>query len=278
MEREALIQRLKPIRASFTRICNGIKLEIEKENPDEEFIRSKLTTLERLSDELRSYDIQILDSEYSSEEQFNSEWESVEEYKEKLDLIKVKVEMFFSRQIAQSVASVRLNLLEQLKICGPVTSLQPGPWIEEMKQKGITVSDVGRKDLKIEILIGADVAGALLTGKVHKLENGLVAVESLLGWTVMGRINYYTSESNVSMSSLITSMLVHSSDIENLWKLEALGITDSKENRSDVELQEAVWDHFHKTLKRSEDRYEISLPWINEKDKLPSNREVAKKD
>ncbi|XP_055950873.1 uncharacterized protein LOC129984959 [Argiope bruennichi] len=173
--------------------------------------------------------------------------------------------------------SRRLNLLEQLKICGPVTSLQPGPWIEEMKQKGITISDVGRKDLKIEILIGADVAGALLTGKVHKLENGLVAVESLLGWTVMGRINYYTSESNVSMPSLITSMLVHSSDIENLWKLEALGITDSKENRSDIELQEAVWYHFHKTLKRSEDRYEISLPWINEKDKLPSNREVAKK-
>ncbi|KAF8791299.1 hypothetical protein HNY73_006187 [Argiope bruennichi] len=72
-------------------------------------------------------------------------------------------------------------------------------------------------------------------------------------------------------------MLVHSSDIENLWKLKALGITDSKENRSDVELQEAVWDHFHKTLNRTEDRYEVSLSWINEKDKLPSNREVAKK-
>ncbi|KAF8794459.1 hypothetical protein HNY73_002439 [Argiope bruennichi] len=244
MEMEVLIQRRKPIRASFTRIYNGIKFEIDKENPDEEFLRSKLTTLKRLADELRSYDIQILDSRYSSEEQFNSEWESVEEYKEKLDLIQVKVEMFFSRQIAQSVArtaeeigchsngtetlihalfggattkrethkryevslsslygnySRRLNLLEQLKICGPVTSLQPGPWIEEMKQKGITVSDVGRKDLKIEILIGADVAGALLTGKVHKLENGLVAVESLLGWTVMGRINYYSSKSNVSI-------------------------------------------------------------------------------
>ncbi|KAF8766346.1 TRPL translocation defect protein 14 like protein [Argiope bruennichi] len=70
MEMEALIQRRKPFRASFTRICNGIKLEIDKENPDEEFVRSKLTTLERLSEELRSYDIQILDSEYSSEEQF----------------------------------------------------------------------------------------------------------------------------------------------------------------------------------------------------------------
>ncbi|KAF8791296.1 N-acyl-phosphatidylethanolamine-hydrolyzing like protein [Argiope bruennichi] len=85
-------------------------------------------------------------------------------------------------------SQVRLNFLEQLKICGPLTSLQPGPFIEEMKQKGITVSDVGGKDLKIEILIGADVAGALLTVKVHKLENGLVAVESLLGWTVMGEI------------------------------------------------------------------------------------------
>ncbi|KAF8784820.1 hypothetical protein HNY73_010441 [Argiope bruennichi] len=143
--------------------------------------------------------------------------------------------------------------------------------------KSITVSDVGRKDLKIEILIGADVAGALLTGKIRKLENRLVAVESLLGCTAMERINYYTSESNVSMPSVITSMLVQSNDIENLLKLEVLGITDSKEYRSDVELQEAAWDHFHITLKRTDDRYEVFLTWIDEKYKLPSNREVAKK-
>ncbi|KAF8766396.1 hypothetical protein HNY73_019461 [Argiope bruennichi] len=96
-------RRRKPFRASLREYVMEIKLEIDKENPDKEFVRSKLTILERVSDELRSYDIQILDSEYSSED---SEWESVEKCKEKLDLIKVKVEMFFSRQTASvSVAS-----------------------------------------------------------------------------------------------------------------------------------------------------------------------------
>jgi len=174
--------------------------------------------------------------------------------------------------------SRRLNLLEQSKICGPVISLQPGPWIEELKQKNIHVSDIGRRNLKIEVLIGADVAGALLTGRVHKLENGLTAVESLLGWTVMGKMNDCISERNaLSMSSITTSMLTHSTDIENLWKLEAIGIADPKENKTDSELEEAVWNHFHKTLKMVENRYEVSLPWINEKEALPSNREIAEK-
>ncbi|KAF8772063.1 hypothetical protein HNY73_019409 [Argiope bruennichi] len=266
MEMDALIQRRKPFRASFTRICNGIKLETDKEKPDEECEDAQKVSLASTS---FSYPdgmyLQTLLVNIESNKRQKTIRALIDTGSQRSYILKrtaeeigchsngtetliqalfggatTKRETHKSYEVSLSSLfgnySRRLNLLEQLNICGPVTSLQPGPWIEKMKQKGITVSDVGRKDLKIEILIGADVTGALLTEKVHKLENGLVAVESLLGWTVMGRINYYTLESNVSMSSLITSMLVHSSDIENLWKLEALGITDSKENRSDVEL------------------------------------------
>ena len=38
----------------------------------------------------------------------------------------------------------------------------------------------------ISILIGADIAGKLLIVKRHVLICGLVAVETYLGWTVMG--------------------------------------------------------------------------------------------
>ncbi|XP_035217563.1 uncharacterized protein LOC118190877 [Stegodyphus dumicola] len=93
----------------------------------------------------------------------------------------------------------------------------------------------------------------------------------------MGNINDYVSERNLlSMSSTITYMFTHSSGIENLWKLEALRITEAK-NKTDSELEEAGWDHFYKTLKRVDDRYEVSLPWNNNKQALPSNREVAEK-
>lgn len=172
-----------------------------------------------------------------------------------------------------------LNLLEQQKICGSVTSLQIGPWLEELEQEDIHLSDIGKKDLKIEVLIGADIAGTLLTGRVRKLNNGLTAVESLLGWTVMGKMNDNILERNssLSMSTMITSMLTHSSNIENLWKLEVLGITDPKENKTDAELEETVWNHFHNTLKLVDGIYEVSLPWINGKENLPSNREVYEK-
>lgn len=72
-------------------------------------------------------------------------------------------------------------------------------------------------------------------------------------------------------------MLNHSSNIENLWKFEALGIADAKESKTNSELDEAVWDHFQKSLKLVEDRYEDNLPWINEKEILLSIREVAEK-
>ncbi|KFM63616.1 hypothetical protein X975_19953, partial [Stegodyphus mimosarum] len=42
--------------------------------------------------------------------------------------------------------SRQLILLEQSKICGPVVSLQPGPWIEELKQKNIHTSDINDKE------------------------------------------------------------------------------------------------------------------------------------
>lgn len=38
-----------------------------------------------------------------------------------------------------------LNLLEQQMICGSVTSLQIGPWLEELEQEDIHLSDIGKK-------------------------------------------------------------------------------------------------------------------------------------
>ena len=39
--------------------------------------------------------------------------------------------------------SKMFSLLEQSKICGSVTSLLPVPWIKEINQKNINISNVG---------------------------------------------------------------------------------------------------------------------------------------
>ncbi|GFX65968.1 hypothetical protein TNCV_13891 [Trichonephila clavipes] len=39
-----------------------------------------------------------------------------------------------------------------------------------------------------EVLLGADVAGKLITGRREELKTSLVALETKLGWTLMGKV------------------------------------------------------------------------------------------
>lgn len=61
-------------------------------------------------------------------------------------------------------------------------------WKSELRKNGIILSDVGGISENIDVLIGANVAGKLLTGKKRDSKNGLILFETRLGWTVMGKI------------------------------------------------------------------------------------------
>ncbi|CAG7822716.1 unnamed protein product, partial [Allacma fusca] len=79
-----------------------------------------------------------------------------------------------------------LKVLDQPTICSPISKVPRGPWLGELKKRRIWISDVGADVCRIDMLIGADFAGKLLTGQVRHLKSGLVAVETKLGWTLMG--------------------------------------------------------------------------------------------
>ncbi|XP_055928686.1 uncharacterized protein LOC129959818 [Argiope bruennichi] len=96
-------------------------------------------------------------------------------------------------------------------------------------------------DGPIEILIGADVAGKLITGNHLQLKNGITAIETKLGWTVIGRAN------------------------------------NPSEKKTAVELQEAARQHFLDTVKIENNRYVVSLPWIEGHLPLPDNFELSEK-
>ncbi|GFY41188.1 zinc finger CCHC domain-containing protein 13 [Trichonephila inaurata madagascariensis] len=82
-----------------------------------------------------------------------------------------------------------LNVYDQEIICNDVPSIRHGPWINELKNRKINLSDSGHNlGGKIEILIGADVAGGkLLTRTMFYLKSGPVAIKTKLGWTLMGK-------------------------------------------------------------------------------------------
>ncbi|GFT45477.1 DUF1758 domain-containing protein [Nephila pilipes] len=70
------------------------------------------------------------------------------------------------------------------KICGFIPRIENDEILNELKRKKIVFADFFREETDINLLIGSDVLGKLLTGNTVVLECGLTAVETKLGWTV----------------------------------------------------------------------------------------------
>ncbi|XP_029661935.1 uncharacterized protein LOC115234759 [Formica exsecta] len=116
-----------------------------------------------------------------------------------------------------------LILLDQEKICGLLPRANKQNVIEDLNQKRVFVNDVGEGSPEIEVLIGADNFASLLTGRRKSLRCGLIALETAYGWTLMGELRKY--ESNSASLMLCTSMMAES-NVTNLWDLELIGIRE----------------------------------------------------
>ncbi|XP_050298613.1 uncharacterized protein LOC126737669 isoform X1 [Anthonomus grandis grandis] len=170
--------------------------------------------------------------------------------------------------------SCNFEALDQPVICSGVDSVFNGPWMEELRTLNIKISD-SHNSGPIELLIGSDIAGKLYTGKRHILRCGLVAVETLLGWVLMGKIPVEQKDT-LSMSAV--SLFVNNASISNLWELDVLGISDPVERKTREETALAAKALFLETVKTdAEGRYEVRLPWLEGHPALPSNYGIAKK-
>ncbi|GFU13962.1 DUF1758 domain-containing protein [Trichonephila clavipes] len=154
-----------------------------------------------------------------------------------------------------------LNVYDQEIICNNVPSIRHGPWINELKNRKFNLSDSGHKlGGKIEILLGADVAGKLLTGTMFYLKSGPVAIKTKLGWTLMGKT--YRNETKFDKNHFmnVTSMFVNDMCISDLRKLDSLGITDPVETKTKLEIQKEILNHFQKTISVDiSGRYEVAF-------------------
>jgi len=138
------------------------------------------------------------------------------------------------------------------------------------------LSDTRFESSDVEILIGSDLWGTLITGNIVKLRCGLTAVESVLGWTLSGEIKQGWKQ---SLACSVITMLTHEErSLSDLWSLESIGIKDSAEKISQEEHDFELKESFQRSIAREEDgRYSIRLPWINESMTVPNNKCVAEK-
>ncbi|XP_057660740.1 uncharacterized protein LOC130896575 [Diorhabda carinulata] len=91
------------------------------------------------------------------------------------------------------------------------------PFPPFLREKQIELTD--DRQGPIDIIVGADVAGKLLTGTREELSCGLVAIETSLGWTIMGRVK----DAETSCMVNISLHCAQEFDPSDMWRLYVLG-------------------------------------------------------
>ncbi|KAF8778758.1 hypothetical protein HNY73_015452 [Argiope bruennichi] len=118
-----------------------------------------------------------------------------------------------------------ISVLDEKKICGAIPRVSNPEIFPILKRKNIELSDTGEDTPEIDLLIGADYLGVLLTGSIEHIDKNLVAIKTKLGWALQGK---QTKQSK----SLENIIYVANLDLTELWSLDAIGIRDSVENKS----------------------------------------------
>lgn len=173
-----------------------------------------------------------------------------------------------------------LEVRDQLKISSEIRrpTIEAPHLCSELRQKGIILSDVGAGCPPIDILLGADVYGHLLTGKVEPLSSGPVAVETKFGWTLVGQNGGASNFEEQFSANNVVSMAVNDCSVTQLWDLDTIGVRDDTDVKTSLQEDTEAKEHFLQNIKRDESgRYVIKLPWKDGHPPLPSNREVAMK-
>jgi hypothetical protein len=183
-------------------------------------------------------------------------------------LYDVQLQGIESREVMQ------LNLINEDIICSSCPTIPPGPWMDELSRENIIVSDSWARTPEVEILIGSDLWGALMTGQMKKLNCGLIAVESIFGWTLSGEI----PRQDTAACNVISLLTQGDLSIQDMWKLETIGIQDQAEQISREDFDSEVKKRLQQNSTRELDgRYVVRLPWIDESIRIPSNEGVAEK-
>ncbi|GBN04234.1 hypothetical protein AVEN_190693-1 [Araneus ventricosus] len=151
--------------------------------------------------------------------------------------------------------SCQMSVLDQSKICTTLPRVRDKHLLAELENHGIVLTDIGAETPPIRLLLGADVLGRILSGRIEVLKSGISAIETNLGWSILG------SEKKKTVVNMVTFCL-QNFEIPKIWELENLGIVDPTERKATKLLENETLAHFQETVKKIDNRYEVALPWL----------------
>lgn len=160
-------------------------------------------------------------------------------------------------------------LLNQKKICNFVPRLKTQKIFPQLKNANITLTDQGHDVPDVEILLGADTISKLWTGGTFQIDDDMMAIETRLGWTIMGCKKSTKGGQVIGLTNVTFSL-------KDLWELDVLGIQDPVDQKSKAQKEEEVSEMLQLSVNEDE-RYEVYLPWKEGHPELTDNWTTAER-
>lgn len=176
----------------------------------------------------------------------------------------------------QDQFKIEMQVREQDTIsCGIPRITDGHPVIrEELRARNVQLTDDQKGPSEIGLLIGGDWYAKLRTDEQSELNCGVLAINTKLGWTLLGSVDEPGERGEAV--NLCLSMSVSDTSVTNLWELDVLGIHEPSTEKEIQKKKQIVRENFVKSIVRDQGgRYSIKLPWKENVPNLPSNREVA---
>ncbi|XP_014204738.1 uncharacterized protein LOC106636756 [Copidosoma floridanum] len=138
-----------------------------------------------------------------------------------------------------------VNVFHEKSICCDFPTVTLGDWLQSIERKGICLTDINGSGCEtMSMLIG-----------------GPSAIETKLGWTLMGRSGK-TKTCRKDTALTVISMFNRESRVSDLWELDVLGITDPTATLNKEERLIEIKKRFVDTIKiNDEGRYEVLNYW-----------------
>ena len=184
------------------------------------------------------------------------------------------------QKMEDGASGLTLNMAQIDDICGPVNSCLQ---VDEKEMEFLRDLDLAdppeqwKHGQVIDLLLGMDFYQDVMTGSTRHCKSGPIAMESVFGWILGGRVG---SSGEENKQALFIRTVEGSEDLHRIWDLESIGIASplfasGREEKQTME--DAAVAPFESSCTRLDDgRYEVRWPKKENFDSLPADDTLAR--
>ncbi|XP_078357270.1 uncharacterized protein LOC144642154 [Oculina patagonica] len=163
-------------------------------------------------------------------------------------------------------------------ICRPAEAvdIHPSRW-SHLRNK-VFPEEFPREEQEIDVLIGLNFYYSFVTRDIVRGGSSeLVAVRTTLGWVFCGPTGGHDQECTVSMNVQISVEEQLNETLQKFWDLESIGVRPAESSIFTTHAEDVVLKKFKETLTYNDGRYEVSLPWKEDRVSLKYNYRQAER-